>query len=153
YWATSRVIEGTINEFPAWNLLFADLHAHVLAQPLEVALLYLGVLWLSPSAAGRLTLALLAAWFLGAVAVTSVWSLPTMLILQLALLLTAWRHEENRRIGTLLVALGWWLLAVIGSRLLYEPFWATYRSPSGPTWGWETARAPLTDVLTIFGFF
>jgi YYY domain-containing protein len=153
YWATSRVIEGTINEFPAWNLLFADLHAHVLAQPLEVALIYLGVLWLSPSAGGRLTLAVLAAWFLGAVATTSVWSLPTMLTLQLTLLITAWRHERHRGIGTFLAVLGWWLLIVVGSRLLYEPFWATYRSPSGPNWGWETASAPLTDVLTIFGVF
>jgi YYY domain-containing protein len=152
YWATSRVIEGTINEFPAWNLLFADLHAHVLAQPLEVALIYLGLLWLSPSAA-RLTIALLTAWLLGAVATTSVWSLPTMFALQLALLITAWRHETNRRIGTFLAAVGWWLLVVVGSRLLYEPFWSTYRSPSGPSWGWETASAPLADVLTIFGGF
>src|SRR5262249_55449095 len=89
YWATSRVIEGTINEFPAWTLLFADLHAHVLAQPFEVALIYLGLLWLSPSAANRLTIALLAGWILGAVATTSVWSMPTMLALQLGLLVTA----------------------------------------------------------------
>jgi YYY domain-containing protein len=153
YWATSRVIEGTINEFPAWNLLFADLHAHVLAQPLEVALLYLGLLWLAPSAAGRLTLAALAAWFIGAVGTTSVWSLPTMLALQLTLLITAWRHEEPRGLGRFPAALGWWLLAFVGSRLLYEPFWATYRSPARPSWGWETASAPLADVLTIFGVF
>ena len=33
FWATSRVIPETINEYPFWSLLFADLHAHVLALP------------------------------------------------------------------------------------------------------------------------
>ncbi|MGH9364491.1 MAG: DUF2298 domain-containing protein [Thermoanaerobaculia bacterium] len=34
FWATSRVVPNTVNEFPFWSLLFADLHAHVLAMPL-----------------------------------------------------------------------------------------------------------------------
>ena len=34
FWATSRVIKDTINEYPFWSLVFADLHAHVLAMPL-----------------------------------------------------------------------------------------------------------------------
>src|SRR5206468_4588316 len=36
FWATSRVIVGTINEFPLWSFLFADLHAHVMALPLSL---------------------------------------------------------------------------------------------------------------------
>ncbi len=153
YWATSRVIEGTINEFPAWNLLFADLHAHVLAQPFEVALIYLGLLWLSPSGPSRVTIAALAAWVLGAVATTSVWSLPTMLALQLALLITAWRGGPLRGLGALVAAVGWWLMVAVLSRVLYWPFWAGYRAPAGPSWGWETASAPIGAVLTIFGPF
>src|SRR5262249_29943166 len=34
FWATSRVIPNTINEYPLWSLTFADLHAHVIALPL-----------------------------------------------------------------------------------------------------------------------
>ena len=34
FWATSRVVRDTINEYPLWSLLFADLHAHVLSMPL-----------------------------------------------------------------------------------------------------------------------
>ncbi|MET0152238.1 MAG: DUF2298 domain-containing protein [Candidatus Binatia bacterium] len=151
YWATSRVIEGTINEFPAWNLLFADLHAHVLAQPFEVALIYLGLLWLPPSAVGRVSVAVLAAWILGAVATTSVWSLPTVLALQLAFLITAWRSGSTLGAGALAAAVGWWLFVVVLSRVLYWPFWAVYRVPSGPSWGWEAATAPMGGVLTIFG--
>ena len=59
FWATSRVVPGTINEYPFWNLVFADLHAHVLAMPLEVAAIGAGRVLdlegpLRPMAAGRL---------------------------------------------------------------------------------------------------
>ncbi|MEJ5198103.1 MAG: DUF2298 domain-containing protein, partial [Anaerolineae bacterium] len=33
YWASSRVIPYTINEFPFWTFLFADLHPHLIAMP------------------------------------------------------------------------------------------------------------------------
>jgi YYY domain-containing protein len=159
FWATSRVVRDTINEFPVWNLLFADLHAHVLAQPLEVALLYVGLLWL-PSAERsarppRLLIGGLAAWLVGAVAATSAWSLPTIVALQLAFLVTAagLQGEASGRIASLLRALAWWLFVIASSRLLFQPFWASYRRPTGRSWGWEASRAPLGDVLTIFGVF
>ncbi len=40
YWASSRVIPFTINEFPFWSFLYADLHAHVIDLP--IVLLGLG---------------------------------------------------------------------------------------------------------------
>ncbi|MBI2962906.1 MAG: hypothetical protein HYY35_04065, partial [Deltaproteobacteria bacterium] len=157
FWATSRVVPGTINEFPVWNLLFADLHAHVLAQPLEVGLLYLGLLWASSGperGAPRLLVATLVALLLGAVSTASTWSVPTVVSLQLAFAVTAWRQAPgNRRLGSLLAVLGWWLLAVAASRALFWPFWASYRRPVGSGLGWETSRAPILDVLTIFGGF
>ena len=33
YWASTRVIPGTINEFPYFTFLYADLHAHMIALP------------------------------------------------------------------------------------------------------------------------
>jgi YYY domain-containing protein len=41
YWSATRIVPGTINEFPAFSLLFADLHAHVMAMPLASATLVL----------------------------------------------------------------------------------------------------------------
>ncbi|MBA3823622.1 MAG: hypothetical protein H0X24_06915 [Ktedonobacterales bacterium] len=41
YWASSRVIPFTINEFPFWSFLYSDLHAHVIDLP--IVLLGLGV--------------------------------------------------------------------------------------------------------------
>ena len=33
YWPSTRVIPGTINEFPYFTFLYADLHAHMIALP------------------------------------------------------------------------------------------------------------------------
>ena len=41
YWRSSRIIPFTINEFPFWSFLFADLHPHVIDLP--IAVLMLGV--------------------------------------------------------------------------------------------------------------
>jgi YYY domain-containing protein len=40
YWASSRVIPFTINEFPLWSFVYSDLHAHVIDLP--IVLLGLG---------------------------------------------------------------------------------------------------------------
>ena len=45
FWATSRVIKDTINEYPLWSFLFADLHAHVLVIPFSLSFLALAVWW------------------------------------------------------------------------------------------------------------
>jgi YYY domain-containing protein len=47
YWASSRVIPFTINEFPFWSFLYADLHAHVIDLPIEILALGLAVAMLS----------------------------------------------------------------------------------------------------------
>lgn len=40
YWASSRTLHSPgINEYPFWSLLFADLHAHVMALPLTALVL------------------------------------------------------------------------------------------------------------------
>ena len=44
FWRSSRVIpNNTINEFPFFTFLFADLHAHMIVIPLTVAMLGLGL--------------------------------------------------------------------------------------------------------------
>jgi len=156
FWATSRVVPGTINEYPFWSLVFADLHAHVLAMPFEAALLFLGSLWITPAPAAdrprALFLVAMTAWFGGIVAVTSSWSVPTIVVVQLGLLATAWveRGATLRSLGRLVVsAIGMLVLA----RLLFWPFWAHYVAPVRQ-WGWVSQEfAPIADVLTIFGVF
>jgi len=156
FWATSRVVPGTINEFPFWNLVFGDLHAHVLAMPLEAGLLYLGCLWVTRRAThnrvGALCLTGMSAWVVGAIAVTSSWSLPTVAALLLGFLLTGWRQGPVTVRGFARAA-GTWIAILAGAYALFWPFWASY-APAAVVWGRVTSQfARLADVVTIFGIF
>jgi YYY domain-containing protein len=46
YWDPSRVVGFTINEFPYWSFLFADLHPHMINIPFTVLVLALALNWL-----------------------------------------------------------------------------------------------------------
>jgi YYY domain-containing protein len=46
YWDPSRVIPDTINEFPYWSFIFADLHPHMIGIPFTVLFLSLAYAWL-----------------------------------------------------------------------------------------------------------
>ncbi|NJN97650.1 MAG: hypothetical protein HC875_28005 [Anaerolineales bacterium] len=46
YWDPTRVIPATINEFPYFSFLFADLHPHMIGLPFTVLLLSLAYNWL-----------------------------------------------------------------------------------------------------------
>jgi YYY domain-containing protein len=43
WWAPSRVIEGTANEFPYFSFLLADLHAHVMVTPFALVSVAYGI--------------------------------------------------------------------------------------------------------------
>jgi YYY domain-containing protein len=43
YWAPSRVIPFTINEFPYWSFLFADLHPHMIGMPFTILVVALAL--------------------------------------------------------------------------------------------------------------
>lgn len=84
FWATSRVIKDTINEYPFWSFLFADLHAHVLVMPFSLSFLALAVWWVrrneAPGAVRTVRLFVLLAFALGAIMVTNGWSSPTYVL-------------------------------------------------------------------------
>lgn len=82
FWATSRVIKDTINEYPLWSFLFADLHAHVLVMPFSLSFLALAVWWVRRAEAPvrSATLFALLAFALGAIMVTNGWSSPTYVL-------------------------------------------------------------------------
>lgn len=44
WWASSRSLASpAFNEYPVWSIIFGDLHAHVIALPLVVFLVHLGI--------------------------------------------------------------------------------------------------------------
>ena len=52
YWAASRVIPNTINEFPLWTFVFADLHPHMIAMPFGLLVVGLALNWVARVEAG-----------------------------------------------------------------------------------------------------
>jgi YYY domain-containing protein len=123
YWDPTRVIPETINEFPFFSFLFADLHPHMIGLPFTVLFLSLTYNWLRPnesviqrtrrvdvtddkaeisvrsfvtSQIGPVVHWLALPFVLGAVAVINTWDLPTYLGLMLAIfLLSRYRQIDS----------------------------------------------------------
>ena len=54
YWAASRVIPNTINEFPLWTFVFADLHPHMIAMPFGLLVVGLALNWVARAGSWKL---------------------------------------------------------------------------------------------------
>lgn len=163
WWSPSRVIPNTINEFPAFSFVLADLHAHVLALPfatvaigLACSLIFSRRPGIHAFGDGRLSLlALLASGVtLGGLYAINGWDLPTYLGLALlALLIQQWLAHERHFTSAfftdfLTVALLLGALCVI----CYLPFYRDYSSPGqgvGLVPGSE--RTPIGYEIAIFG--
>jgi YYY domain-containing protein len=169
FWATSRVIKNTINEFPLWSFLFADLHAHVMVIPVSLTFMCLVVLWVrtrlmrageaAPSASGA-ALFVLMCFLLGTILVTNTWSAPTYVLLLPFLLGALWLTEGGYQsviglaFGTFTRVLLPTVAVVGGAYVLYFPFWKNFVAPER-NFGWERGPefAPPFDFLTIFGLY
>ncbi|HET9111918.1 MAG TPA: DUF2298 domain-containing protein [Ktedonobacterales bacterium] len=146
YWASSRVIPFTINEFPFWSFLYADLHAHVIDLPIVVMIVGLAASLLARARrdGGRLRPAIptlaVAALALGATWLVNTWDLPVcalLIVAALTLRLFPFGAGSAARWMQAREALRWpvvrmWALAV-GATLgatyaLYLPFHATFQN-------------------------
>jgi len=167
FWATSRVIKDTINEYPFWSFSFADLHAHVLVMPWAMAFVALLALWIGrrsePTPARpritTATLVALGALTLGAITATNGWSMPTYFALLVGLLAADWlvhraRGGPVRVLRTALSSVAAPAAAMIGGALVaFRPFWQHFSVPARQ-WGREVGPyARPADLLTIFGLF
>ena len=163
WWSPSRVVPNTINEFPAFSFVLADLHAHVLALPfaaLAVALAFNLLIGrgqgLRAFGAGRerwLVVGVLALCLGGLYAING-WDLPTYLGLALLGLAIQQWLAHGRRLSTAfsldLLTAGAALAALCF--ILYLPFYRGFVSPSGgvklvP----PSQRSPIGYEFAIFG--
>jgi uncharacterized membrane protein len=156
FWGPSRVIPNTINEFPYWSFLFADLHPHLIGIPLAV--LFVGVmlaalaqyesLWTTARWVGVGYVALLA-FLLGTLASVNLWELPTYLGLGLLLMLVGEFREHGR------VRWGWFVLVggvyLVGALLAYAPFFGNYVNVGASGIGWVRGGDALGDWLLVWG--
>ncbi len=105
YWDATRIVAGTVNEFPFFTFLFADMHPHMMVMPFSLALLGLTVALVrlpvrtrrrSPSAApspslsftnpSLVLLLLLMGLLAGTLSATNTWDYPTFVGLAIATL-------------------------------------------------------------------
>lgn len=167
YWAASRVIPYTINEFPLWSFTFADLHPHLIALPFGILVIGLALNWLR----SHLRLSAGQAFFnmamlviaLGALGAINTWDLPTYALLVLgALMLRGWRRIVGAGLAPAWgLALGFGAAAAIGAFAIaaYWPFYASYvpqiGNEHGPLLarflGWVRDASPLKPWLQVWG--
>jgi YYY domain-containing protein len=158
FWATSRVVPETINEYPLWSLLFADLHAHVLALPLFL-LVAASALQLLRAHADltsppfrRLLCALVAGFAVAIQALTNAWDVPFLAGLLVLLLCLTALAEPRLGLGAFLRATASFLVALACASAVLHPLWV--RGGGALGFGWNAERgARGADVLTHFGFF
>lgn len=155
YWAPTRVIPFTINEFPYFSFLFADLHPHMIGIPFTILFLALAF---NVMAGGRGpwggTLEKFLGWAviplcLGALAVINTWDFPTYLgIVGCAFLLRQWKG------GRINLLRGGVFAILVGglSLVLYWPFFKHYKALHVGV-GLVKGRTDFRAFITIWGFF
>jgi YYY domain-containing protein len=126
WFAPSRVVPDTINEFPWFSFLLQDLHAHWLAVPFTLVALgfALQVALVGPrgDAVWRgVAEALAAALAIGALYAVNSWSYPAAAGL-LVLAVATWLRDPASA-GRREYAITWLLLVLAGSVVLVLPFW------------------------------
>jgi YYY domain-containing protein len=176
YWDPSRVIPNTINEFPYWSFLFADLHPHMIGIGFTV--LFLALAWsvlirngarLAPAvsdgwrpwtvyvvrAATGDGLYVALALVLGALAVINTWDLPTYFGLAVLIwLMREWRSGRMTSspaqaiVRTALFAAA----LVLTALLFYLPFFANYHALASSGVGLVPQSSELGKWLNMWGF-
>ena len=153
WWGLSRVIPDSvaITEFPAWSMLFGDLHPHVMGIALVLTLGTLCIAWNRVLREGRLRhavgLGTLIGVSIGFIRATNTWDLPLAAAMAMVALATALAQRAP-----------WRSCAAAGASALFVVLivWAPY------TWrglvfdsGVEPAAAqtPFTSWLEQFGLF
>jgi YYY domain-containing protein len=157
WFEASRVVPGTINEFPWFSFLVGDLHAHVLAVPFTVLALAFAVqvALLGPALRPERRAVVegcAAALALGMLYAINAWSYPVMAGL-LVLAVAAWVRDP--RSGPERPEAARWLLSVLSlSVLLVLPFHLDF-DPAARGIGTVEERqdfgAWLADHLLLFG--
>jgi uncharacterized membrane protein len=171
YWFdTTRIIDKTINEFPAFSFLLSCFHAHVLALAFTIVAIALAFnLFLEQGGDGkgrglrvfgsgwRLPFNLVAiALILGGLFTMNGWDFPTYLTLTVICIgLQQWMAYESRFSLELLLDVFTVVAALTAlSFFMYAPFYFSFVSPSqGIGFVSPVDRSAIRDEVLIYGMF
>lgn len=156
YFDRTRVIPFTINEFPFFSFLYADMHPHVIDMPFELLATALAVALVMGSKklqavpldpAGMV----LAGVLLGALWPINVWDYPTFLLLVVLAMWTRFFRGDNMRQAALR-ALAFGAGMVIIGRVAFLPFYRHfYALDSGV--GLPAHHSDILHFLIVYGLF
>lgn len=145
-----------ITEFPFFSFLFADLHAHMMAIPITILVIALGMNLLlgirRQGLAWDIAALLTAGIAVGSLWAINSWDYPTLLLLLVALVSLAacltWKRNKDRLAAALILSTG---LAAV-SILAFLPF---HQAVETFDTGLEVSKwkTPLVNFLGIHGLF
>jgi YYY domain-containing protein len=152
WWGLSRVIPGSvaITEFPAWSLLFGDVHPHLMGIGVLLAVGTLCIAWYAALTEGRrvhaLVLAICIGVGIGLIRMTNTWDFPLGLGVALSTLIAAALRVRWRRLVAPAAAL---LFVVV---VVWSPY---VRRGEVFDSGFDPAilRTPPSSWLKQFGLF
>ena len=158
WWAPSRVLPGTINEFPFWSFLFADLHPHMMSMPFTILFLALALnlvagygAGMSGDLAGTFLSFIFIPLSIGALAAINTWDLPTYLgVAVLAFIIRDYRATGRVRVWLLLFFTAAVAALAYG---FYLPFFQNYEAVGSSGVGLVKGKTELGKWLQIWGFF
>jgi YYY domain-containing protein len=160
WFASSRIIKNTINEFPMFSLLVGDLHPHVMAVPYFLIQIGCALEYLKQGIRQEGSLKLPEAFFLvfwglviGSLGMINTWDLPTAMLLScLIVFLKAYFATRNGQkfswrplIQTMTLISGFAIIP-------YLPFYLNFHNP---TKGLEITfqNTTISEFLRIFGMY
>ncbi len=168
FWQSTRLIPGTINEFPFFSGLWADLHAHVVALPFALVCvgiaLAIALHWQQPHPFGpRVPAKVLlrgvpwvsvavAALVVGALYPINAWDFPTAIALIGIGIVVGLRQAVARWPVAVLGAAGGALGIAAAGYLLFLPFHRNFYAVFG-SFAAVTVPSPPGEFGVIFGFF
>ena len=152
FWRSTRVIDFTINEFPYFTAIWADLHPHMIDLPVIMLVLTLvsGLVLAPPR--DRQTLIVifsLLALALGTAAVTNSWDAPLCAGTILAGGIWAGARVGGRPGITIIVGA---IAAIFAAWIMFLPFFSGFYSVVGDISRTATG-SPLGEFLVVWGIF
>jgi YYY domain-containing protein len=159
WFAPSRVVPGTINEFPWFSFLLGDLHAHVLALPFTVVALGFALQVVIAGPRGDAVLrgvaeALAAGLAIGVLYAINSWSYPATAGLLVGAV-AIWLRDPASR-GRRGYAISWLVLVLAASVVLVLPFWLNF-NPAASGLALVDERRPfmrfMGDLGLLYGIF
>lgn len=160
YWASSRVIPDTINEFPFFSFLHGDLHAHVISIPFQLMFILLGLNVFASKRNGFKTLGddisgvimslLVLSIALGVFFPVNSWDYPTYLILIVVLLGAT--HFRGGSFKSLLRMAPTAIFIILLSLVLFSPYYLDSHIFRGGV-DVVVGRSLLHEFLAIFMLF